>query len=95
MAIRDKSTGILIEEGLVIHHINFDETNNSPENLIVLTQAGYERLMQSLEDSLTALEEFGVVTRNADGDRIADEEFLSWYHSEGKAKYKAWINREV
>jgi hypothetical protein len=93
MAIRDKSTGILIEEGLVIHHINLDETNNSPDNLIVLTQAGYERLMQSLEDSIMALEDMGLVTRNSDGDRIADEEFLRWYDNEGKAKYEAWANR--
>jgi hypothetical protein len=93
MAIRDKSTGFLIEEGLVIHHVDFDETNNSPDNLIVLTQAGYERLMQSVEDSLTTLEELGIATRNADGDRIADEVFLRWYDNEGRAKYKAWVNQ--
>ena len=42
MIIRDKSTGIFLEEGLVLFHINDDETDNSLGNLLVMTLALYE-----------------------------------------------------
>jgi hypothetical protein len=91
--MRDKTTGILIEEGLVIHHINFDEANNSPDNLMVLTQESYDEMMGSLEDMLPTFEEIGAINRDADGEITANEEFLRWYDNEGKAKYEAWANR--
>jgi hypothetical protein len=94
MAIRDKSTGILIEEGLVILHINGDETDNSSDNLLVVTQALYESAVQSIADSLMALEDSGVVNRNANGDWIiTDEAFRRWHDYEGKAKYDAWVKQ--
>lgn len=56
----EESLGRLLMDGEAVHHINMDETNNSPENLFVCPNPGYHRWLHHHYERAYAEEHFDV-----------------------------------
>lgn len=95
IVVAEKAHGRELKEYEVVHHLDFDRSNNAPENLIILDQLGHLKLhawikrvmnIENIEKEreLSKCETCGIFNKNRRANKC-----LSCYNKERKSKLKS------
>jgi hypothetical protein len=81
-----------VTETEVVHHINMNHKDNSPDNLHIMDNKKHSQCHgHSLNKALIPLINTSIITFNKNTSRYQVNELLPvWYNAEGKYNFEAW-----
>lgn len=89
-AVAEKALGHALPKGSIVHHVDKDETNNRPSNLVICPNQAYHKLIHRRQDAFEAVGNYEARRCMVCSKHDLVENMVPW----GARKYEHYAHKE-